>query len=164
MRMFEVVRSRDEKEVNLPRRGTKHSAGYDFEAVEDTLVPSIWSAYEARRQTRAERGSVHKPTLIKTGVKARFGETEVLHLYNRSSNPGKKGLSLANGTGVVESDYYGNPDNDGEIMFAYWNMGFEDVLIKKGERIGQGVFQTFLTVVGDDAEGVRTGGFGSTGK
>ena len=72
-----------------------------------------------------------KPTLVKTGVKSYFGEDEVLILANRSSNPGKKGLILANSIGVIDSDYYGNPDNDGHIMFAFYNIKDEDTLIKK---------------------------------
>ena len=87
---------------------------------------------------------------------------EVLILANRSSNPGKKGLILANSIGVVDSDYYGNPDNDGHIMFAFYNFKEEDVEIKKGDRIGQAMFQKYLVTDNDVAEGKRTGGFGST--
>ena len=57
-----------------------------------------------------------------------MGEDEVLILANRSSNPGKKGLILANSIGVIDSDYYGNPDNDGHIMFAFYNIKEEDIL------------------------------------
>ena len=89
-------------------------------------------------------------------------DDEVLILANRSSNPGKKGLILANSIGVVDSDYYGNPDNDGHIMFAFFNFKDEDIEIKKGERIGQGMFQKYLVTDNDIAGGERTGGFGST--
>ena len=85
-------------------------------------------------------------------------------LANRSSNPGKKKLVLANGIGIIDADYYCNPDNDGEFLFAYYNIGTEDLQIKKGEIIGQVVFQKFLVVDNDNASGERTGGFGSTGK
>ena len=102
--------------------------------------------------------------LVKTGIKAYMLEDEVLILANRSSNPGKKGLILANSIGVVDSDYYGNPDNDGHIMFAFFNIKDEDVEIKKGDAIGQGIFQKFLTVDNDLAKGERIGGFGSTSK
>ena len=93
-----------------------------------------------------------------------LSEDEVLILANRSSNPGKKGLILANSIGVIDSDYYGNPDNDGHIMFAFFNIKDEDIEIKKGDAIGQGIFQKFLTVDEDLAEGERMGGFGSTSK
>ena len=89
-------------------------------------------------------------------------DDEVLLLYNRSSNPKKKGLILANSVGVIDKDYYGNSDNDGHIMFAFYNIKDEDITIKKGEAIGQAIFQKFLTVDNDNAEGERKGGFGST--
>ncbi|MBR6948766.1 MAG: dUTP diphosphatase [Bacilli bacterium] len=147
-RGFEIAKGWEDKEINLPVRKTKNSAGYDIEAAEDTLVPKFAPGV--------------KPTLIPTGVKAYMQEDEVLYLYNRSSNPKKKGLVLANSVGVIDADYYGNPDNDGNIMFAFFNFKDEDILIKKGEAIGQGVFQKYLIVDDDKAEGERTGGFGST--
>ena len=150
MRGFEIAKGYEDKEINLPARKTKNSAGYDFEAAEDIVVPKF------------EPGI--KPTLIPTGIKAYMEEDEVLYLFNRSSNPKKKGLILANSVGVVDADYYGNPDNDGNIMFAFYNIKDEDVEIKKGEAIGQGVFQKYLTVDNDEASGERTGGFGSTDK
>ena len=100
----------------------------------------------------------------KTGIKAYMQDDEVLMLYNRSSNPKKKGLILANSVGVIDKDYYGNPDNDGHIMFAFYNIKEEDVTIKKGEAIGQGVFQKYFVTDDDVAEGERIGGFGSTSK
>ena len=66
--------------------------------------------------------------------------------------------------GVIDSDYYGNPDNDGHIMFAFYNIKDEDIQIKKGDAIGQGIFQKFLITDGDISTGERTGGFGSTNK
>ena len=149
-RGFEIAKGFENAGINLPVRKTKYSAGYDVEAAEDTIIPSF------------KKGM--KPTLVKTGVKAYMGEDEVLILANRSSNPGKKGLILANSIGVIDSDYYGNPDNDGHIMFAFYNIKDEDIEIKKGDAIGQAIFQRFLTVDNDLAEGTRLGGFGSTSK
>ena len=71
---------------------------------------------------------------------------------------------MANSVGVIDKDYYGNPDNDGHFMFAFYNIKEEDVEIKKGEAIGQAVFQKYLVVDNDNAEGERKGGFGSTGR
>ena len=150
LRGFEVAKGFEDKEINLPVRKTKYSAGYDIEAAEDTVVPSF------------KKGM--NPTLIKTGLKAYMQDDEVLFLYNRSSNPKKKGLILANSVGVIDKDYYGNVDNDGHIMFAFYNIKDEDILIKKGEAIGQGVFQKYLVTDDDSAEGERKGGFGSTSK
>lgn len=141
--------------INLPVRSTKNSAGYDFEIAEDTVIPSLW------KQVLGGAENI-KPTLVKTGIKAYMADDEVLYLYNRSSNPLKKGLVMANSVGVIDSDYYNNHDNEGQISFAFFNYFPFDVLIKKGERIGQGVFQKFLKADGDNADGMRTGGFGST--
>ena len=149
-RGFEVAKGFEDKEINLPIRKTKYSAGYDIEAAEDTVIPSF------------KKGD--NPTLIKTGLKAYMEDDEVLLLYNRSSNPKKKGLILANSVGVIDKDYYGNPDNDGHIMFAFYNIKSEDITIKKGEAIGQGVFTKYLVTDTDNASGDRLGGFGSTSK
>ena len=150
IRGFEVAKGFEDKGINLPIRKTKYSAGYDIEAAEDVIIPSF------------KKGM--NPTLIKTGIKAYMQDDEVLYLYNRSSNPKKKGLILANSVGVIDKDYYGNPDNDGHIMFAFYNIKDEDVEIKKGEAVGQAVFQKYLVVDNDNAEGERIGGFGSTNK
>ena len=150
IRGFEIAKGFENNNINLPARKTKYSAGYDIEAAEDTVIPSF------------KKGM--KPTLVKTGIKAYMQDDEMLILANRSSNPGKKGLILANSIGVVDKDYYGNPDNDGHIMFAFFNIKDEDVEIKKGDCIGQGIFEKYLTVDEDIAEGERTGGFGSTSK
>ncbi len=147
-RGFEIAKGWKRKGINLPVRKTKNAAGYDFEAAEDTLVPSF------------KKSNV--PTLIPTGIKAYMLDDEVLYLYNRSSNPKKKGLIIANSVGVIDKDYYGNPDNDGHIMFAFYNVKDEDILIKKGEAIGQGVFAKYLIVDNDNASEKRMGGFGST--
>ncbi len=147
-RGFEIAKGFENENINLPIRKTKYSAGYDIEALEDVVVPSF------------KKGT--NPTLVKTGLKAYMQDDEMLLLYNRSSNPKKKGLILANSVGVIDKDYYGNPDNDGHIMFAFYNIKDEDVLIKKGDAIGQGIFQKYLTTDDDVATGERTGGFGST--
>ena len=149
-RGFEIAKGFEDKDINLPVRKTKYSAGYDVECAEDTVVPSF------------KKGM--NPTLIPTGIKAYMGDDEVLYLYNRSSNPKKKGLILANSVGVVDKDYYGNPDNDGHIMFAFFNIKDEDITIKKGEAIGQAVFAKYLVTDDDTADGMRQGGFGSTDK
>lgn len=148
IRGFEVAKGFENKGINLPVRKTKMAAGYDVEAAEDVVVP----AFKAGQ----------KPVLIKTGIKAYFPEDEVLYLVNRSSNPKKNGLVLANSIGVVDADYYNNVDNDGHIMFAFYNMLETDTVIKKGDRIGQAIFQKILLADNDNAEGERKGGFGST--
>ncbi|MFA7637074.1 MAG: hypothetical protein WCX81_04860 [Monoglobales bacterium] len=152
VRGFEVCSKFINDGINLPKRSTKNSAGYDIESAEDIVIPSIWNSKDK------------KPTFVKTGIKAYMLDDEVLYLYNRSSNPGKKGLVLSNSVGVVDSDYYNNPDNEGHIMFAFYNVSAEDAVIKKGDRIGQGVFAKFLKADGDSTTAERMGGFGSTNK
>lgn len=148
LRGFEIARGFEDKQINLPIRKTKYSAGYDIEAAEDIVIPSF------------KKGM--NPTLVKTGLKAYMQDDEVLLLYNRSSNPKKKGLIMANSVGVIDKDYYGNPDNDGHFMFAFYNIKEEDIMIKKGEAIGQAIFQKYLITDNDTAQGERVGGFGST--
>lgn len=149
-RGFEVAKGFEDKGINLPERKTKFSAGYDFEAAEDCVIPAFKPGMT--------------PTLIKTGIKAYMQDDEMLCLYNRSSNPKKKGLILANSVGIVDKDYYENPDNDGAIMFSFFNIKDEDVEVKKGECIGQGIFEKYLKADNDETEGERKGGFGSTTK
>lgn len=169
VRGFEVVkRLESNNEVILPRRSTSESAGYDFFAYEDITIPSIWKSlmkFSLHPITRLPQIDILEvtPTLIKTGIKAYMQKEEVLKLYNRSSNPKKLGLILANGTGIIDADYYENPDNDGEIGFAFYNILPFDITIKKGGKIGQGIFSTYLKSDDDDASGARSGGFGSTG-
>ena len=149
-RGFEIAKGFENEGINIPVRKTKYSAGYDIEAAEDCIIPFFKKGIN--------------PTLIKTGLKAYMQDDEVLIIANRSSNPKKKGLILANSIGVIDKDYYGNPDNDGHIMFAFYNIKEEDVEIKKGECIGQAIFQKYLVTDNDDAQGERLGGFGSTSK
>ena len=148
VRGFEIAKGFEDKNINLPERKTKYSAGYDVEAAEDVVIPSF------------KKGS--NPTLVKTGLKAYMGDFEYLMLANRSSNPKKKGLILANSVGIIDKDYYENEDNDGHFMFAFYNIKDEDIVIKKGEIVGQAIFMPFLIADNDEAQGTRKGGFGST--
>ena len=148
MRKFEFVSRLDEsiEERKLPQRSTAVSAGYDFYNPEEVEIQAGQIKY------------------VKTGVKAAFPEGEMLMLCNRSSNPKKKGLVLANGVGIVDSDYYNNPDNEGEIAFAFMNITDHPVILEAGEKLGQAIFVKFGIVDDDNAEGSRIGGWGSTGK
>ena len=82
-----------------------------------------------------------KPTLIPTGLKAYCQDDEWYMLAN-----------------------YGNESNDGHFYFQYFNFQDHDIEVKKGDVIGQVIFQKFLTTDDDVAEGKRVGGFGSTDK
>ncbi|WEV45120.1 dUTP diphosphatase [Streptococcaceae bacterium ESL0687] len=146
IRGFEVVSAYEHKGVNLPKRSTKHAAGYDIEASDKFIIKA------------SEIG------LVPTGLKAYMQDEEVLYLFDRSSNPRKKGLVLINSVGVIDKDYYNNANNEGEIFVQMKNITDKDVIIEKGDRIAQGVFMPYLVADGDLASGERTGGFGSTGK
>jgi len=144
MRGFE--RAKGYQEVTLPHRKTSLSAGYDFYVAEDTLIKS------------------HEKKLVPTGIKAFMPDNEVLKLYLRSSVGLSKSLMLPNGVGVIDADYYGNPENDGAIFILIFNYGDEDITLKKDERIAQGIFEKYYTSDQEETpQEQRHGGFGSTG-
>lgn len=177
-RGFEVVSHYQDKGINLPKRATHQAAGYDFEAGEDIVIPSIWKtvfkhvalemkqwfhANTHKTETVGNWEKVLKPVLVPTGVKAYMQEDEYLQLTNRSGNPLKQFLVLTNGVGIVDADYYNNEGNEGHIYFQLSNFGLVDKHIKKGDRIGQGIFLSFLKADGDETVTTREGGFGSSG-
>ena len=149
-RGFEIVKNEMRKnegvEIQLPTRGSKTSAGYDFYLPHDIKIEP------------------HSKVLVWTDVKAYMQEEEVLMLYVRSSIGIKKGLMLSNTTGVIDSDYYSNESNDGNIGVSLFNYSDEVVELKKGERICQGVFINFLVADNGNSDKERIGGIGSTGK
>lgn len=161
IRGFERVSKYKEEKLPLPKRATKGSAGYDLTAAVDMVIPSVFKAFK----TPAFEGNPVGSSLIPTGVKAYMPENEYLLLANRSSNPMKRQLAVPNGIGVIDSDYYNNEGNEGEIFVQVINYGLEDVEIKKGERIAQGIFSRYETADEEmDEFTVRTGGFGSSGR
>jgi dUTP pyrophosphatase len=103
-----------------------------------------------------------KPTLVPTGIKCEMPKGMYLELSVRSSCPLKHWLILANGVGIIDADYYNNPDNEGHIYFQIINLSPFDILLKKGDTIGQGIFHKYFITDDDAAQGERTGGFGST--
>ena len=149
LRGFEIAKGYEDKDIHMPVRKTKNSAGYDVEAASDIVIEPYKNGM--------------KPTLIPTGLKAYCQDDEYYILVNRSSGP-KKGFVMANSIGIIDADYYGNESNDGHFYFQYWNFGDKALEIKKGDVIGQVIFQKYLTVDDDNAAGMRTGGFGSTNK
>jgi len=149
-RGFEIAKGFENEKINLPVRKTKYAAAYDIEALEDCVLPVFKTG--------------QSPTLISTGIKAYMGADEVLLLVPRSSGPKKKGILFPHSTGVIDKDYYGNPDNDGHILIQCINIKDEEVKIKKGEVVAQGIFQKYLVTDNDIVQGERLGGFGSTSK
>ena len=133
-----------EEETILPTRGTKHAMAYDFYSPIDLVI---------------EPGKIGK---IWTNVKSYMLSNECLILNVRSSQGGK--VMLANTSGWIDSDYYENENNDGNIGIFLLNISEEPYVIKKGDRIAQGAFFNFLVADNGNTETQRTGGFGSTNK
>ncbi len=147
MRGFRIAKGYENKNIELPKRSTSRSAGYDISLADDLTI---------------EPGKIG---LGATGIKAFMQDDEVLMMVPRSSLPRKYGLILPNSVGIIDSDYFENPTNDGLIHIQLYNIGTESVTIKKGERVVQGIFKKYLTVQDEDEIlTMRTGGFGSTGK
>ena len=144
-RGFEPVieNKRKNKYYHLPTRGTKNSAGYDFYSPNEYIVKP------------------NEIVKIWTDIKAYMQSDEFLMLNVRSSMGGK--FMLANTIGVVDSDYYSNSNNDGNIGIFLKNISDQTQLIKQGERIAQGLFLKYLTSENDNfISEIRKGGHGST--
>ena len=175
MAKFEKVSRFSEIDITLPVRKTANSAGYDFSVAEDITIPSFIASHidvlarerpdypidlEAVAKITKKTGA--KPTLVPTGVKCKLDPDTYLELSVRSSSPLKYWLILANGVGIIDADYYNNPDNEGEIFFQIINLSPFPVYLQKGDRIGQGIIHKYITTEDDAAVGKRIGGTGST--
>ena len=146
LRGFEVVSAYQQAAIVVPVRKTKGSAGYDLAVAEDTRLTAA------------------AISLVTTGLKAYMSEDEYLSVHIRSGLSVKYCLSLINGQGIIDSDYYNNTENEGHILLAIYNHSQINVDIPKGTRIAQAIFQKYLTVDEEKQSfAVRAGGFGSTG-
>ena len=147
MRYFEVVREEFRKnpdvEIQLPTRGSRNSAGYDFYSPVDAVIQP------------------NEMVMIWTDVKASMYYDNALIIIPRSSM-GKHPIMISNTVGLIDSDYYGNESTDGNIGFRLFNLGATPYEIKTGDRIGQGIFIKYGTVKDDNTTTERKGGFGST--
>lgn len=187
MAKFEKVSKFADVDINLPQRKTAQSAGYDFEVAEDIIIPSYYSLIETMNREYRNEPVVEgdsfiyyrpvfdldnlatitkrlktKPTLVSTGMKCKLEPNTYLELSVRSSCPLKYWLVMGNSVGIIDADYYNNPDNEGEIFFQMINLSPFDIQLHKGDIIGQGIIKPYLTTEDDNAFGQRTGGFGST--
>ena len=146
-RFFEVVKDEHRKnkgEIKLPTRATEHSAGYDFYSPVDVVIQP------------------NESVMIWTDVKAHMYYDNVLILNVRSSM-GKQPIMISNTQGWIDSDYYNNDSNDGNIGFRLFNLGTTPYEIKIGDRIGQGMFVKYGIITNDNTTTKRVGGVGSTG-
>ncbi len=133
------------EEIPIPRRATAGSAGYDFTAPAEIVIPAGGSA------------------LIPTGIRAEMEPGWVLILFPRSSLGFRFGIRLSNTAGIIDSDY-AFAKNEGHIMVKMRNPSDQPVVIGKGERFCQGIFLPYGTAEEDSGFALRQGGFGSTGR
>ena len=170
----ENTKNKDKLCAYLPLRGSKTSAGYDFYATEDFIIAP---------QEKAE---------FVTDVKAYMCQGEMLMLVVRSSTGMTNDLMMANTLGIIDSDFYNNPDNEGNIKIVLRNLrpemrllGYKSIVIhedvvsvpqiedlslenivhvKAGDRVVQGIFVPVLESDNCNSEAERVGGIGSSGK
>src|SRR4030095_12318114 len=131
--------------VTLPRYASSGAAAFDLAAAEDVDVPP---------------GEVR---LVPTGLVIEVPSGMFLGIFARSSTPLKRGLMIANGVGVVDSDYCG-PDD--EVKVAVLNITREEVQVFAGDRIAQGLVLAAPRVAWEESVELRQdsrGGFGATG-
>ena len=134
------------EDIKLPVRSTAHSAGYDFISPFDFEL------------------SPGETIKVPSGIKVEMNEDEFLAILVRSSMGFKYNIRLCNQVGIVDSDYYNNPDNEGHMFIALKNEGEKVFTVNKGDKYAQGIFQKYLLTDDDMATGDRLGGFGSTNK
>jgi dUTP pyrophosphatase len=130
--------------VMLPERGSSKAAGYDFAAPCGLRI------------------APGQKVFFWTDVCAYMQDGEVLLLDVRSSTGTKKDLMLSNTIGVIDTDYYHNPKNGGNIGISLRNLTHEAIIIEKGEKVVQGIFVPFLPADDGDTDKLRNGGFGSS--
>ena len=141
---LEVTIKRIDKDLPLPTYATAGSVGFDLFCREDTEV--------------APRTIV----LIPGNVIVHIPQGYMLMLALRSSTPVRKGLLIPNGVGIIDQDYCGEGD---ELKIQVLNFREEAVLVKRGERIAQGIFVPIARATWHEVDemGEGRGGFGSTG-
>ena len=131
--------------INLPKRATSGSAGYDFTSTATiTLKPNDFM-------------------IIPTGIRCEMEEGFVLQVYPRSSFGMKYQMCLTNTVGIIDADYY-HAKNEGHIMTSIVNRGNQDLTINLGERFTQGIFYRFFLADEEEVTTKRVGGYGSSGK
>ena len=181
MAKFEKVSRFADVDFEMPARKTMYSAGYDFVVAEDIIIPCYEDIFDEflgsdesdemdfndpvtlDQLSKINKKYHAKPSLVSTGVKCKLNNDQYLQLSVRSSCPLKNWLILANGVGIIDADYYNNPDNEGEIFFQIINLSPLPIYLKRGDRIGQGIIMTYDRTDDDEVTDVRAGGMGSTG-
>jgi len=144
--MVEIIFKRIHKDASVPEYQTPGSVAFDFCLVEDISIAP---------------GAIAK---TRTGLVIKTPDDHALLVISRSSNPVKKGIDLANSVGVVDSDYAGPSD---ELFLLLKNITNEEVTLKKGDRVAQGMFVPVTRGTMKEVEEMphkNRGGHGSTGR
>ncbi len=131
--------------IPLPAYGTDEAAGFDLAAASDITIGP---------------GQI---ALVRTGLIIEVPTGHFLAIFARSSTPLKRGLVVANGVGVIDPDYSGPND---EVMIQVLNFTKADVVVRRGDRLAQGIVLPAPRVMWNEVEEIREvtrGGFGATG-
>lgn len=132
-------------EIDIPKRATKGSAGYDFfSPIGFTLSP----------------GETIK---IPTGIRCEMNEGWVMMGFPRSGLGFKYRMRLSNTVCILDEDYFYS-DNEGHIFIKVVNEGDKTMTVKAGDGFAQGIFIQYGITEDDNATNKRNGGFGSTTK
>ena len=181
-------------DIPLPKRSTVNSAGYDISIIhpyvydlilndKDVTLEEAWDAVKKETGPIFYLPKEKENYVFPTGIKAYMPlySQEVLMLFVRSSIGIKQHIKLSNQTGIIDADYYNNPDNEGHIMVALdiperlipdkepslfakeYNMARYLVFEGPTMRVCQGIFLPYYVTSDDSAAGKRVGGIGSTG-
>jgi dUTP pyrophosphatase len=132
--------------VPLPVYSSAGAAAFDLAAADEVEVPP------------------HQIRLVGTGLVVQVPEGYFLAIVARSSTPLKRGLMVANGVGVIDSDYCGATD---EVKIQVLNVTNEAVTVARGDRLAQGMILAAPRVEWEEAAQATAparGGFGSTGR
>lgn len=138
-------------QIRLPERSTMNSAGYDFFSPIGLTIPA--------------GACLIIPTGIKCNLEVPAGDNtgRFLALYPRSSYGFKYGMRLMNTVGIIDEDYYDNPENEGHILVAINTMS--EFKLNAGDKFCQGIIQPYIKLAGEIKNtNIRTGGLGSTGE
>ena len=173
MRKFAVVNEYKDKGINIPKRTTKFSAGYDLEAAETVILPPFLREKIIDKEYSIEESSKYNKesqvnsfaVLVPTGLKVYCNDDEYVSFVMRSSIASKCNIIMPNAPSTIDADYVDNEKNEGHCFIPLLNLNPYPVVINKGERIAQAIFHKYLTIDNEEVtEDTRIGGFGSTNK
>ena len=136
---------RIDKELPLPKYETEGACGFDLVIREDRVIEP------------------NSAMVLPTNIIVEVPEGYMLAVLSRSSLVKKTGLIVPHGFGVLDQDYHGPED---EVMLLVYNPTSQPIEVKRGDRLGQGVFVRVDTAkweeVDEDLKNKSRGGFGST--